>query len=114
MPTKWTTALAQQAKASVSPLRRLKSVKALEMKRQALALQRDMLQRAMDAEQLQNPDGCDAPLPEGTASHVRYMWALTQHERTRLAKQSEAGVVRYVGKNLRVVETELRHARASV
>ena len=97
MPTQWTASLAQQAKAAVSPLRKLNSAKALDMKRQALHLQRDMLQRAMDAEQLANPGSCDKPIPEGTESHVRYMWAATQHE--------------YVVKNLRVVENELRHLR---
>ena len=97
MPTQWTASLAQQAKAAVSPLRKLNSAKALDMKRQALELQRDMLQRAMDAEQLANPDGCDAPIPEGTDSHVRYMWAATQRH--------------YVELNLKVVDSELRHMR---
>ena len=97
MPTKWTAALALQAKAAVSPLRRLKTRKAYELKRQALHLQRDMLQRAMDAELLNNPDGCDAQLPEGTAAYVRYQWAATQ--------------LHYVELNLKVVNSELRHMR---
>lgn len=99
MPTQWTAALAQQAKAAVSPLRQLKTPKAYELKRQALELQRDMLQRAMDAEQLANPDGCDAPIPEGTDSHVRYMWAATQLE--------------HVEANLRVVDNKQTERKAT-